>query len=256
MTQSLILAQPVSGIGEILKTLTISPEGVRLKNELLDKADSQLAHPILSDIDRDAAKDIQAEIQTHLKAVERDHEAGKADFLKVCQAFDKVKREHIPELETKKTLLGRAIGAYESEKQRKLAEEQAELRRQAQKLEEERQAEARKAQAIIDGKASAAKKLAAALEQQERDEAAAEQQRTLATKSVELEASSGKATGGATRYVWEIELVDAKALYAARPECFKPLELKKSVVNGLLDAGIELPGIIARKVADFSARGL
>lgn len=250
---SLILVKPISGLAEIAKTIAITDDGKKFKAGLLAASSEFTAKNVVDDASRDTAKGYLADIHDHLKKIEADHAEGKAPFKAVCDAFDKAKRDYIPELEAEKKRLGSVIGGYEAEKQRRIDEEQRKLREQAQALELQRQKEATATQAALDKAKKPSQQLAIELERQEQDELFAEQQRSLVDRAAEVEATAGKATGGATRFEWDIKVIDIRALYADHPECVELTE-KKSVIKALLNAGIVPKGVSAIKHPSFSAR--
>lgn len=208
------------------------------------------------------------DIKRLLKEVEEGRQAAKAPALDIGRKIDAAAKEFVATLEAEANRLTGLLVGYETEQRRIAAE--AEAKRQAEIRRQE--AEARAAQAEIERKAREAEQARLAAERAAREATNAEarakaqeearkaheaQQQAVAEKAKQEEATKlqqaellrapapvvTRAAGASVSAPWTFEVVDIKALHAAKPELVE-LSVKRSDVLAVIRGGArEIPGL-------------
>ncbi len=188
--------------------------------------------------DWDKAQSSLVALKSLIKGVTDAHREAKAPVLAASRALDGLKNEYCAELTAEAARLERLAGDYQRQEairaeaaRRAVMEEQQRIAAQGAALVEQATDDAEKA-AIVDATASA----------------------MLAAKSVGM-SSAGALDARGTKLIksLEVEVVDIKALYLARPECVK-LSPNMTVIKSLIKSGIHLPGVIATEVNKTSVK--
>ena len=252
--------------------ITIAPSAAKLKEDALALA-ARVAS-VEDAIDRDMADEAMRAISPLLKQLEKCRVEVKAPALQVGRDIDNAAKAFAKPLKAELDRLSRATGAFDAaarERERKAKEEALRIAQEARRKEmEEAEARARAEYEASDALRNDAEKtddpaIAAKLEREaEAREISAERKLAEEAKALDAEirlevrsaVQSEVPTGAAVRGTWEYEIVNAKALYNERPECFTLTPVKSEIAKALDETGGELPGISnARKVYKTNIRG-
>ncbi len=223
-------------------TYSATAAAEQFRNDLVLKAqDVQL---IGSSIANEQAANVCRDIRRHLKAVEDTRKTLTAPLLDAQRLIKGVADDHVQPLKDELTRLeGLATGWQLAEQKRVEAEERARQEEIARLEKEKIEAEARAAQeaasvapagAVDDEEASnreqAAKREAEAL--------AAQQRAVIVAPAPELVKARGQRMQRVLRY----EVLDIRAVYAARPELCS-VEIKPAAVLATCDPALPVPGL-------------
>lgn len=243
-----------------LPALTVNPEFVAIKAQALQSA--SFVGDVTNSITQQVAVDALGEVTKILKFIEDSRVDVKKGPLGLCKAIDDTARGASAELETAKMQLKRKLSDY----QRKLDEEAA---RKAQeeadrlaKIEKDRldaiakaEAEARAAVAPSGGTTATpeeSKQLATTVAQAvvvANNEALKQTQQVLA-----MAKPVPKAEGASTRRPWKYEVLDLKALYAARPELVDLTARGRDILSHIAAGAREIPGLRIYQDIDVGVR--
>jgi len=227
-------------------TLSISDEGQRIKQELIEKA--KPIQTIWNEKGRDSAITVASTIKGHLKLVEASRVEVKKPFLEVSRDIDATSAMHVKELEGELRRINRLVGQFEEDRESKSREAAEALRKEQERLaaivlQPDNELEL---QNLSDEERG--KRLRERLAAEEQLEATEQQAAQVTAAAV-----AQKPTGGALRRDWDIEVLDIKALYAAHPQCVE-LTPRNLAIKDLLKAGIEPAGVRATPKVDYAAR--
>lgn len=227
--------------------LAASEPAIAEKRRLLDEAACIKA--VSDDLSVELASQTLVAIRGLTKACEESRIAVKAPVLKLGKDIDAVAAAFSAELTAAATRIGRLVAAYQAEQARKAAEAERIRQEEIARIERERrEAEERSlreaAEAAAKAKSKEEAEAAIARAQQQAEEAArAAQQRVNAVVTAPAPVQPVKLAGVTVRKVWKFEVLDVKALHAARPELVE-LQPRRSEINSVISAGDrEIPGL-------------
>lgn len=258
---------PIAVAGIASAKVEIQADAYARRAEVIDAA--KFCPSAVTDSDTQAeVTNAVRDIKRLLKEVEEGRQAAKAPALDIGRKIDAAAKEFSATLETEVNRLTGLLVGYETEQRRIAAE--AEAKRQAEIRRQE--AEARAAQAEIERKAREAEQARLAAERAAREATNAEarakaqeearkaheaQQQAVAEKAKQEEATKlqqaellrapapvvTRAAGASVSAPWTFEVVDIKALHAAKPELVE-LSVKRSDVLAVIRGGArEIPGL-------------
>jgi hypothetical protein len=223
------------------RTYSITGEAEDARNVLVLKAqdvakvDSPLANTEAGEVCRD--------IRKHLKSVEATRQELTAPLLEGQRLLKALSDDHIEPLKAELSRIEGLATAFQLAEQERIAKEERERLAEVARLETERQAAIQKAQETLVEAPAGSPDDEAAYEQsrqaQAQADALADQQRALLTQPVP---AVQKARGQQTRKVLKYEVLDIKAVYAARPELCT-LEIKPSAVLATCDPAYPIVGL-------------
>lgn len=196
--------------------------------------------------------EIEAERQRELQRIAEEQEAERRRLAEIEAQRIREERRVAEEQKRKELEIAKAkadaeakLQAAANEDQRKAAEEAKAKADAEAKLQAEESEHLRKLAEEAKAKADAE---AAKIEQRTND--GIETLESQATRAVQIESApitAARATGQRVTYEWEFVVVDPRALAANHPEAVK-IEPIKSVVKSLLNQGLNLPGVNAKRV--------
>lgn len=255
----------VRGVAEV--RVDIIQDAYSARAAVIDTA--QFCPSVITDADtRQEVVDALREVNRLLRQVEEGRKAAKAPALELGRRIDHAAEEFSAPLAVEQKRLNETLTAYEVEQQRiareaeakrqaELARKQEEERkRQAELDRQAREAEAAKAEA--DRKAREATDAEARAKAQQEAKDAADKAATLAAqKEKEAEAArlqqaellrapsptAPKAAGTAVSNPWVFEVLDIKALHAARPELVDLVVRRNDIITRIRSGEREIPGL-------------
>lgn len=239
--------------------ITISDEAVQARRSLLEQEKAWSLDGIKTDEERDKVIAVSQEIDSHLKNVDGDRKKYGDPFRKVMEAINESARLHRLALEDAKKRLDRQSGAYEEQREAKLAAIQREADRKAQEARDELQRKANEAAAALADQELSSAPPELTLEA-ELDAENAEEQLRIKNRLAEDErirlaevSRSTAATGGAKRYEVNIKVTDMKLLQEKHPDC---VTITPNLVQiKFLEArGVQIHGVEITKTPVYGAR--
>jgi hypothetical protein len=249
MTSELLVVPKISIAGIIQDgRIALPPEEVKRRDELV--AEATPIKEILTELDRDHALNVSARLKGLEAQAEEIRKQVKSPFLQMCDAIDLTMKEFKAKLITERERLNRLNGQFEQRRMDAIrkadyeaAAEQKRLALEAQRLEQEA------------AKAAQANDLSAALELEEKAQAASDKIEEIAQEQVLVEVPKPK--GSTLRTNLEIKVLDIKQVYAAKPHLVDltlNLTAAKHEINHRLAEDELIPGLSWQRVADLSAR--
>lgn len=214
----------------------ISEEAAAAKRKAFADACGILAVANAEDFGR--AQEVLVRLKSLIKGIDDAHREAKEPLLRAGRMLDELKRNYRDDLVEAEKRLSAMAGDFQRAEQIKLeaakraiAEQQAEIARQGAVLAAGAGSEEEKA-AIADATAGT----------------------MVAARAAGMAAVGSLNTAG-TRLLKsvDVDVVDVKALYKARPECVK-LSPNMSVIKALVKAGEVLPGVVAIETVKTSVR--
>ncbi len=261
--------------------VSISPDAITLKESAL--ATAALVGKVTNATEQDRAVEAQKELRRCLKLCEDSRKAVKEPVLAYGRAIDDTAKRFAEELREEETRIVTMVADFQALEAAKVRAAEAAKRLEEEKLERERQEALRRVaeqDAEIKRKLDARELEAAraqreAASSQERHAAASlaleiERQRKLAEAEnhARLDAindehcrqvaalptvEAARAEGQVVKFDWDIVCTDVWALARAHPMCVK-IEPRLNEIRSLLDQGLKVAGVTARKVAKSSVR--
>lgn len=264
-------ANPIAVSGFDLVKVEIAEDTYSRRNAVIDTAD--FCPDVITDADTEGeVVNALREINQLLKVTEDGRQIVKAPALALGRKIDEAAKTFVEPLELAKKRLSAIHLTWVTEQQRiaREAEEkrQAELKRQqeeaaAKKAELDRQArEAEAAKAEADRKArEATDPETRAKAQQEAKEAQEKASSVEAQKHKEADAAklsqaqvlrtpapvAPKAAGTSVSNVWVFEVVDIKALHAARPELVDLVVRRNDIITRIRQGERDIPGLVIKQ---------
>lgn len=260
-------SNPIAVAGLESAKVEISTDAYSRRAEVIDAA--KFCPSAVTDSDTQAeVTNAVRDIKRLLKEVEDGRKAVKAPVLDIGRKIDAAAAEFTATLEAEANRLTGLLTAYETQQRRIAAE--AEAKRQAEIRKQE--AEARAAQAEIERKAREAEQARLAAEraareatnaearakaQEEARKAQEEQAKAAAEKAKREEADRlqqaelmrapaptvARPSGVSASTPWTFEVVDLKALYAARPELVDLVIRRNDTITRIRQGEREIPGL-------------
>jgi hypothetical protein len=257
-----------------------APAAIAARDSALEK--SALVARVSTQEEKEVAVEAQRSLQQIIAAAEKARKEAKAPILEYGRAIDGAAEKFVQEVKGEQIRVAQLVGNWEQEElakqraaeaarqlelQRIEQERQAELQRvenerraQAAKLEEERRrlaAEAAQADAArraeiakLEAEAKRQLELSAAASVAESNRINEEFNRTnAAVPVVEIKRSEGQVV----REDWDITITNEWQLARAHPTCVKLTPLL-SEIRMLLDAGVKVAGVSAKRVVKSSVR--
>jgi len=260
-------ANPIAVAGLESAKVEISTDAYSRREAVLDTA--LFCPPAVTDADTQTeVTHAVRDIKRLLKEVEEGRQAAKAPALDIGRKIDAAAKEFVATLEAEANRLTGLLVAYETQQQRIAreaeAKRQAEIRRQeaearAAKIEIERKA--REAEVARQAAERAAREAtnaqARAKAQEEARKAQEEQQQAAAEKAKQEEAQRlqqaetlrapapavTRAAGTAASSPWVFDVIDIKALHAARPELVDLVIRRQDTITRIRQGEREIPGL-------------
>lgn len=256
-----IRLMPLSLEKQTVATLR-NPTAIAERDDLL--ARSQNIERVVGDSSQAKAIEMLGAITAAIKSAETSKKEVKEPFNAICKTIEELLRDHSAPLAVEKERLKGLLGKYQLEVEAKAQAEAAKLEAERQRIEAEQRAKAAeemKRQNDLYAQAQAATNEAERKrieeEQRKSAEAAAMKQTELEiAKASTLQVKTPKVAGMSARKPWRVEVVDAAALYKARPDMVtltpKQAELNKLVAG---ESGLrEIPGCRVFQDMDVTAR--
>jgi hypothetical protein len=250
MTENQLMVVPPLSITSLLSNGRIKlPEEALTQRDLLLEEASTVGDP-KTESDRDHGINVSARLKGQIEMMEEARVRAKSDYYAVCCAIDITAKEYKEKLEAERARINRGNGAFE---QRRLAA----IRRAEEEAEAEKKRLALEAQRLEQeaAKAAQANDLAAALELEEKAQAASDKIEEIAQEQVLVEVPKPK--GSTLRTNLEIKVLDIRKVYAAKPHLVDlslNLTAAKHEINHRLAEDELIPGLSWQRVADLSAR--
>lgn len=229
--------------------LTVSPEAVQKKTELLEK--SQGIQSVKDNSESGLAQRVTRSLAAMRIEVEKSRKLVKEPVNRIGKFIDATAKEFLADLELEEIRIKRMIEAQAKEAARAIALAEAEERRKMDEARAAREEAERKAQAAAST-GTIADVIAAKQAEQERFEKNAER----------MDASAVVATtkiAEGVRFAWDYEIEDIDLLYAKNPHLVE-LTPRRSLILALLKEleldgfSTEIPGLKAEKKAVVSSR--
>jgi len=212
-------------------TATAKIEATDRKEELLFNA-SMISHVVTGQEAAEAAETIKA-ITVFLRRIETSRTTAKGPALEITRAIDALAKDLVSDLKGEAGRIGRLIGDYQSEQDR--------IRRQAEAAARHAEWEIRNA---AEQAAEKARESGRAVEKKLERIDAQTFEKVAESRSMTLAHVVPKIAGLATRAVHQIEVHDAAALFAARPDLCSIVP-NESLIKATFkaNADLALPGV-------------
>lgn len=255
MTKQLIVAPRI----ESSPQTCILPEGVIIRDDLINRLSAILEKDITSTAGRDQAIETISQAKAHAKDITAAHKELKQPFKDACDLLDKIKRDHNDPLEAKARPVELLIGTFNQREQDKVNAERHHLFLQQQEIDRKKK-EALDKQTKLDLEGSTSKKaVKEALKVQEQVETADTAQDELDRRRIAAaeQQRASRASGGAQKTILEIHVSDLAALYKARPDCVTLTENTRQIqfiINNEPNPEQKLPGVTWIRKPVFHAR--
>lgn len=207
------------------------PEADAMKTSALELA--ALIGKVKDAYDQEAAVNAQKEIKRVLKLAEDSRKAIKEPVLDYGRRIDDTAKAFIAELRTEEMRIAKLIGDFQALELAKQRAAEAAQRRELEEIERRKQAELSKAESHEQLET---------IQARYSEEAAAVPSRTPV-----------KAASQIVKEEWEIEITDAWLLARAHPACVD-IQPRIREIKALLDAGVKVAGICAKKVVKSTVR--
>lgn len=217
------------------QTVLIPTEAHTLKAAALES--SALIFKVDSKETHDAAVDAQKKLLGLKRRLEKAREAAKRPLLDIGKKIDQAVREFTADIDEEGNRVAGLVNEYiEAQRIREAAEKRlqdAELSR----LQQERNEKLA---------------LAATVEQQDAINEEYSRKEQMAQMST---VEPTRAHGQVVRTDWEVIVSDVHALYRSHPNCVD-LKPRLSEIKALLNAGVEVRGVVAKRSAKATVRGV
>lgn len=262
-------------------SVAISGDAVALKTSALETA--ALVGRVTTPDEQKTAVAAQIELRRVLKLCEDSRKEVKEPVLDYGRKIDTIAKQFAEELREEELRIVQLVADFQALEQAKVRAAEAAKRLEEERLERERQAElqrirdeeAAKQRKLDEEAARIAREAAAAKSAKAKAEAEVqrlelERQRSLAAAEshAQLDAANerhceqvaalptvtaARAEGQIVKFDWEIVCNDLWALARSHPLCVK-LEPRLNEIKALLDAGVKVNGVTAKKVPKSSVR--
>lgn len=237
MTTALILRDPQ------LKAVAFTPEAEAAIEAALVAAASIAS--VNNAEENEAACAADRQLKSVLRDIEKARVECKQPFLDYGRAIDDAVRTRVTEPKAEEMRVNRLIGNFAQRQLQLQREREAEHKKQL--LELERQKAAELAKVLADTAKPAA-------EVEKAVEKVTEQFNARAFSEVPPPPPAARAKGQVITEDWDFEVTDVWLLARAHPICIK-MEVLRSEVKNLLNAGVDVKGIRASRVVKTSTRG-
>ncbi len=226
------------------QSYSIPPDAVAFRDGLVMESGGIMA--VTDAVTQNHATAVAREIQAHLGDVEAARVALTAPLLEAQRKLMDLKKAHCGPLVTEKDRLGELVSAFQLAERERVAEQEAARLAEIDWLEQQRLAAisasataAHAANAAQCEESQAQADIAAADALQAQEQIEAERRAVIVAPLPEVQ----KASGARTKTELDFEVLDIKALYAARPELCKPPEAKRSAIKATCTVNSKIPGI-------------
>jgi len=213
-------------------SVTWTPEAIRLKTEALEAA--AVVAVVTNPVQQAAAVEAQRALKAMANDCEKARKACKEPVLEFGRRIDSSAAAFRKELDAELMRLGKAVGDFVTAQEAKRRAEEALRLKELAEIERKRLAELAKAET--------------------HDQIDAVQEKfNEAARNVPVIAPPPRATGQVVRDDWEITVTDIWLLARAHPGCVRIEELK-SEIKALLNAGVDVKGVSAKRVTTSGVR--
>ena len=250
-------------------SIALNEEANALKNDALEVA--ALVGKVTNAGSQEVAVQAQQRLKSVLDLIERARKAAKEPILEAGRQIDQKVKDFRRELEDEYGRIQDLVGEFQREEVRKLSAERERQRLELERIEREKQAEisrinaeAQARQAELDRQAEAARneqerlkslqEKAMLQEAAAREKIAVEQQSQIESAVVAPPLTTIKARGQVVKDDWEITVLNPYELARYHPDCVLRIEHSVSAIKTLLNQGITVRGVTARKVTTSTVR--
>jgi len=248
-----------------IPTFSATPHFIERCEDAL--ASSGLVARVTNEVENKVAVGAQRELTGLAREIETGRKRAKEPVLLVGRAIDDAARRVLSQLEPEMARITELVASFADQERRRAALETERIERerkeaeraalQARQAEESRiKAEAEAALKAARGKAAREAAIRAAEEARRKadDEQFRRMQEATERAALDIQAHApAKAEGQTTRTEWEVNIVDIWALARGHPACVK-IEPRLSEIKSLLDEGVKVAGVTARRVTMVSVR--
>jgi hypothetical protein len=262
-------------------SVELNPDALAMQSLALHGA--ALVGKVTNPAENENAVAAQRELRRCIKLCEDARVEIKAPVIEYGKRIDSIAKSFKEPLAEEQLRVARLIADFAALEQAKVRAAEAAKRLEEERLERERQAEAQRIREEEWAKQRVLDAEAARIEAQAREARTAKARAEAETARLELErqralaavqthdaldaanerhceqvaalptVTAARAEGQVVKWDWEISVSDVHALYRAHPLCCKVTPLL-SESQSLLDAGVQVRGVVAKKVPKSSVR--